>query len=123
KKTVFDLGDKLHKVCSEQLTDKSYVYKYFDIRTLDSNQEMIDDMQYSICLKKDRRIASGIKASLNPHTFAQQKKRRLHIIDRKGKRIDNKSYEVLDSILFKVVETQAMTVPLGKRSYGSIAAA
>lgn len=123
KKTVFVLGDKLHKVCSERLTDKSYVDKYFDIRTLDSNQVLIDDRLYSIGPKGARRIASGIKASLNPDAFAQQKKRRLHIIDRKGKRIDNKSYEVLDSILFKVVETQAMTVPLGKRSYGSIAAA
>lgn len=123
KKTVFVLEDKPHKVRSRRITDKSYINKYFDISTLDNNQVLIDDRLYSIDAKGNHLIASAIKAPLSSHTFARQKKGNLHIIDRKGKRIDLKSYRMLDSLLLNIAGTQEMIVPLNRSSYGSIATA
>lgn len=121
KKTVFVLGDKPKKVKSERLTDKGYVNKYFNIKTLDSNQILIDGSLYTIGVNGERLMASNIKDPITKYSFAQEKDKHLYIIDHKGKRINEKAYTLLDSITFKVEG-----VPVGKhlaRDYAPIASA
>lgn len=121
KKTVFILGDRSRKVRRKRLTS-TYFNKYFDIRTLDSNHVLIDDRLYDIGANGARFIASGIKEPLTQQTFSQQKDGHLHIIDRRGKQINGKVYQAVDSILFKVEDGQVMK-PLSKSSNRAIASA
>lgn len=111
KKAVIILGNKPKKVLTERLTDKGYVDKYFDIRPLDGNQVLVDDRLYAIRAKGAHFIASGVKEPLTQQTFAQQKGQRLHIIDRKGKRIKGSTYLAVDSIPLQVEEKPVM-IPL-----------
>jgi len=110
KKTVFILGNKNRKVRGKRITDAGYVNTYFDIRTLDSNQVLIDGELYDIREKGARFIASGIIDPLTEQAFAQQKDQRLYIIDRSGKRVNRKGYTFQDSIKFKVED-----IPIKKR--------
>lgn len=113
RKTLFILGHKPRKVRSERLTDNNRTHtedKYFDIRTLDSNQVLIDQRLYNIDLKGAHLLSEGIKEPLTEHTFAQWKGQRLYIVDRNGKQIKGKEYTLLDSITFKVEDVQ-----VGKR--------
>lgn len=119
KKTVFILGDKSRKVRSKRLTP-AYINKYFDIKTLDSNQVLIDDRLYEIRAKSAHFITSAIKDPLPQQTFSQQKDRRLHIIDRKGKRVKGKAYLAVDSIHLKVEDKRAM-IPRARNGKGTIA--
>lgn len=102
KKAVFVLEEKPRKIIEEIITDKSYVDKYFDIKTLDSNQVLIDNRLFKIEPNKIRSIASGVKGSLSPDTFAQLKKKHLHIIDKHGKRLSEKPFLEVDSVVFNL---------------------
>lgn len=122
KKTVFILGDKPRKIRSERTTDDRFITdKHFDIRTLDSNQVLIDGRLYNVDLKGAHLLSDGIRDSLTEHTFARRKGRRLYILDRNGKQGNRKGYTLLDSIAFKVED-----VSVGKRltrDYARIASA
>lgn len=120
KKTIFILGKKTRKVRSKRITDKSYTDKYFKIKALDNNHVLVDDRLYRISAKKGHLIASRIKNPLSSQTFAQQKKRRLHIVDKKGRKVNGKTFQALDSIPFALANKQMMT-PIGKSGYKSIA--
>ena len=102
KKAVFVLGQKPREIIEEVVTDKSYVDKYFDIKALDSNQVLIDNRLFKIEPKQVRSIASGVKGPLSPETFAQLKKKQLHLIDKHGKRLSEKPFLEVDSVVFNL---------------------
>lgn len=105
EKILFILGDKPRKIRSERLTDNKRIHtedKYFDIRTLDSNQVLIDQRLYNIDLKGVHFLSEGIKEPLTEHNFARQEGINLYIMDRQGKRVDKKGYRKVNSIAFKV---------------------
>lgn len=121
KKTVLVLGPKTKKVISERISVSNSKKKYFNIRTLDSNQVIIGGTLYNINKKGVHSIAQGITEQISENTFAQRKGQRLYIVDRSGKQVNKDGYTLLDSIAFKVED-----VPIGKplsREYAPIASA
>ena len=81
----------------------------FDIRTLDSNQILINHRLYNIDLKGAHSVSEGIREPLTELTFARRKGQHLYIVDRDGKQVNKKGYILLDTIAFKVEDVPVVT--------------
>lgn len=121
KKTLYLLSDKQpRKIWSSRETIGRF--HHFNVRPMDNNQVLINDRLYQISDKGSRLISKNVKDQLTTDTYAYEKNKRLHIIDRQGKRIDKKVYQSIDSLTFKVSSGE-LTVNLVKFSPRLIAPA
>lgn len=102
KNSVFILGDKIRKIYSRSISDDIFIDKYFNIKTLDSNQIIIDHHLYTIDKHGAHYLAKYITELTAEHTFIQQEGNLLNFINRKGKRINKKKYVLLDAIELQV---------------------